>query len=48
MNLMKFKILYFLFSLALILPGIFFLATSGLKLGIDFTGVPASFLEKEY
>ncbi len=29
---------YFLFSLLLILPGLFFLATSGLELGIDFTG----------
>lgn len=38
MNLMKFKILYFLFSLMLIIPGIYFLITSGLKLGIDFTG----------
>ncbi len=38
MNLMKYKILYFLLSLAIILPGMFYLATSGLKLGIDFTG----------
>jgi preprotein translocase subunit SecF len=38
MNLMKFKVLYFVFSLVLILPGLFYLFTSGLKLGIDFTG----------
>lgn len=38
MDLMKFKIWYFLFSFVLILPGLYFLATSGLKLGIDFTG----------
>lgn len=38
MNLMRYKVFYFLFSLALILPGLYFLLTSGLKLGIDFTG----------
>lgn len=38
MNLMKFKNLFFIFSLLIILPGLFFLITSGLKLGIDFTG----------
>lgn len=38
MNLMKYKLWYFLFSLALIIPGLYFLLTSGLKLGIDFTG----------
>lgn len=37
-NLMKFKVLYFIFSLILIIPGIYFLFTSGLKLGIDFVG----------
>ena len=37
-DLMRFKIFYFTFSLALILPGLYFLVTSGLKLGIDFTG----------
>lgn len=37
-NLMKYKIWYFVFSLLIILPGIYFLITSGLKLGIDFTG----------
>lgn len=37
-NLMKYKLFYFIFSLVLILPGIYFLITSGLKLGIDFTG----------
>ena len=35
---MRFKLIYFLFSLAIILPGIYFLFSSGLKLGIDFTG----------
>lgn len=38
MNLMRFKIYYFIFSLLIILPGLYFLITSGLKLGIDFTG----------
>lgn len=38
MNLMKYKLLYFLFSTLIILPGLYFLVTSGLKLGIDFTG----------
>ncbi len=38
MNLMKFKVWYFVFSTLIIIPGIYFLATSGLKLGIDFTG----------
>jgi len=38
MNLMKFKIWYFIFSLVIILPGLYYLMTSGLKLGIDFTG----------
>lgn len=38
MNLMKYNFLYFIFSLAIILPGLYFLVTSGLKLGIDFTG----------
>lgn len=37
-NLMKFKVLYFVFSTLIILPGLYFLITSGLKLGIDFTG----------
>lgn len=35
---MRFKIWYFVFSLLIILPGLYFLITSGLKLGIDFTG----------
>lgn len=35
---MKFKVWYFVISLLIILPGIYFLITSGLKLGIDFTG----------
>ncbi len=38
MNLMKYKLIYFIFSMVIILPGMYFLATSGLKLGIDFTG----------
>lgn len=38
MNFMKFKIWYFVFSVLIILPGIYYLITSGLKLGIDFTG----------
>ena len=38
MNFMKYKMAYFVFSLLLILPGLYFLITSGLKLGIDFTG----------
>lgn len=38
MNLMKYKIWYFIFSLLIILPGLYYLVTSGLKLGIDFTG----------
>lgn len=37
-NLMRYKIAYFIFSLLIILPGLYFLVTSGLKLGIDFTG----------
>lgn len=38
MNLMKYKLYYIIFSLVIILPGLFFLFASGLKLGIDFTG----------
>lgn len=38
MNLMRYKTWYFVFSLLVILPGLYFLITSGLKLGIDFTG----------
>lgn len=37
-NLMKYKGWYFVFSLLIILPGLYFLLTSGLRLGIDFTG----------
>lgn len=37
-NLMKYKFLYFVLSLLIILPGLYFLVTSGLRLGIDFTG----------
>lgn len=38
MDFMKYKLLYLIISVVIILPGLFFLATSGLKLGIDFTG----------
>lgn len=38
MNLMKYKVWYFIFSMLVILPGLYYLLTSGLKLGIDFTG----------
>lgn len=38
MSLMKFKTWFFLFSLAVIAPGLYYLMTGGLKLGIDFTG----------
>lgn len=37
-NLMRYKNLYFILSLFIILPGLYFLITSGVKLGIDFTG----------
>lgn len=37
-NLMKYKLFFFIFSTLIILPGLFFLITSGLNLGIDFTG----------
>ncbi len=38
LNLMKFKYWFFAVSLIIILPGLFFLARSGLRLSIDFTG----------
>lgn len=38
MDLLKYKLIYFLLSFLLILPGVYFLAKDGLKLGIDFTG----------
>ncbi|MBI2039947.1 protein translocase subunit SecF [Candidatus Microgenomates bacterium] len=38
MNLMRYKIWYFIFSFLMILPGLYFLMSGGLKLGIDFTG----------
>jgi preprotein translocase subunit SecF len=38
MHLMRRKELFFILSSLVILPGLFFLVTSGLKLGIDFTG----------
>ena len=37
-RLMKYKLFYLILSTLVILPGLFFLVTSGLKLGIDFTG----------
>lgn len=37
-NLMRFKFAYFILSLLIIIPGLYFLITSGLRLGIDFTG----------
>lgn len=37
-NLMRYKIWYFVVSLLIILPGLYYLFSSGLKLGIDFTG----------
>jgi len=38
MNFMRYKFLFFIISIVLIIPGLIFLFTSGLKLGIDFTG----------
>src|SRR3989344_3790906 len=38
MNIMRFKVWYFIFSFLIILPGLYYLFSSGLKLGIDFTG----------
>jgi preprotein translocase subunit SecF len=38
LHLMRYKLLFFILSLVVILPGLFFLLTHGLKLGIDFTG----------
>lgn len=38
MNLMRFKVWYFIFSSIIILPGLYYFLTSGLHLGIDFTG----------
>lgn len=37
-KLMKYKLWFFAFSTLIILPGLFFLVISGLRLGIDFTG----------
>lgn len=37
-HLMRYKFIYFLISLLIILPGLFYLFKYGLKLGIDFTG----------
>lgn len=38
MHLMRHKILFFVLSSLVIIPGLYFLVTSGLKFGIDFTG----------
>ena len=38
MNFMRFKLAYFIFSILIIIPGLYFLITSVLILGIDFTG----------
>lgn len=38
MDFMRYKLWYFALSLVLILPGLYFLLSSGLKFGIDFTG----------
>ena len=38
MKLMKYKLVFFILSTLIILPGLFYLITGGLKLGIDFTG----------
>jgi preprotein translocase subunit SecF len=38
MKLMKYKLFFFILSTLIILPGLVFLATGGLKLGVDFTG----------
>lgn len=38
MHLMKYNIWFFITSTLIILPGLFYLFTGGLKLGIDFTG----------
>lgn len=45
-NLMRYKVWYFVLSLVVILPGLYFLLTSGLRLGIDFTG--GSLLEYKF
>ncbi len=37
-HLMRYKLFFLIFSTLIILPGLVFLITSGLKLGIDFTG----------
>lgn len=46
LNLMRFKLLYFLLSILIILPGLFYLIRGGLKPGIDFTG--GGLLEYEF
>jgi preprotein translocase subunit SecF len=38
MHLMRHKVLFFIFSSLIILPGLYYLVTSGLHFGIDFTG----------
>ncbi len=46
MHLMRYKLVFFVLSTLVILPGLFYLVTSGLKLGIDFTG--GSLLEYKF
>lgn len=43
---MRYKLLFFFLSILVILPGFYYLITSGLKLGIDFTG--GALLEYEF
>lgn len=38
MKLMKYNLIFFIISIVVILPGLFYLIMGGLKLGIDFTG----------
>lgn len=45
-HLMRYKLLFFFLSILVILPGFYYLITSGLKLGIDFTG--GALLEYEF
>src|SRR3990167_11209053 len=46
LHLMRRKLLFFILSSLVILPGLFFLLTGGLKFGIDFTG--GSLLEYKF
>ncbi len=46
LHLMRYKLAFFIFSTLIILPGLYFLFTAGLKFGIDFTG--GSLLEYKF